>query len=102
MLSMRDKEVLQRKANSMTKTKTQRTREERIAAVERALGNKVICVACGATLETFDRVCSADLDAWCDGFVCIELVQYPDAGNTDGCPPEQIARCRAIIAAPNV
>ena len=84
----------------MTKTKAQRAREEQIATVTRALGSKVICEACGATLETFDRVCSADLDALCDGFVCIELVQYPDAGNTDGCPPEQIARCRAIVTAP--
>lgn len=86
----------------MTKTKAQRAQEERIASVQRALGNKVICATCGATLDTFDRVCSADLDVMCDGFVCIELVQYPDAGNADGCPPDQLARCRAVVAAPSV
>lgn len=88
----------------MTKTRKQRDQEERVARQQRmlaaALGNKVICEACGATLETFDNACSAELDVWCDGFLCIELVLYPDERNAGDCSPDQIARCRAIIEAP--
>ncbi len=32
----------------------------------------VICGKCGATLETFDNVCSAALDEQCPGFLAIE------------------------------
>jgi hypothetical protein len=50
---------------------SQRLIDER-AFVERALGGRVICTRCSATLETFSEVCSADLSEACPGFLAIE------------------------------
>ena len=43
----------------------------------------VICKQCGATRETFDDKCTAELLDLCPGFVSIELGQYPDGRNID-------------------
>lgn len=88
----------------MTKTRKQQQREiaaremaEMTARLEAALGGKVICEKCGATLDDVADVCSAPLSELCDGFVVIEIAKHP-RGNaiTEMCPEEQIARCRAI------
>lgn len=42
------------------------------AFVERKLGSTVICSRCGATLETYADVCSADLPDLCPGFVTVQ------------------------------
>jgi ribosomal protein L40E len=52
-------------------------REQVVAGVEAALGNKVICNRCGATLETYGDKCSADLAEACEGFRAIEEVRMP-------------------------
>lgn len=60
--------------------------ERQIATAK--LGGQVICRTCGATLATFDAICSAPLDAWCDGFDAIEwALGYPG-----GRPPGQAPR----------
>ena len=46
-------------------------------AVEKALGDAVICTRCGATLATYADKCSAALDDPCPGFVTIEDVRLP-------------------------
>ena len=46
--------------------------------VSEALGDKVICRTCQATLDTFDEKCVAPLDKWCAGFDAIEgALGYP-------------------------
>lgn len=85
----------------MSKTNAQRQREAIADNRCRVLGNRVICRTCGATLATFDATCSVSLDVICDGFIAIELADYPDGRNANGmATPEQLSRVRAIIAAP--
>lgn len=51
----------------------ERLRVERIARVEAALGDgRAICDRCGATLESYADICSANFDEACPGFVAIE------------------------------
>jgi len=40
--------------------------------VEEKLGSAIICDRCGATLDTFNEACTADLDDACPGFNAIE------------------------------
>lgn len=44
----------------------------RIRRVERALGDKVICNSCGATLADVHVKCTARLDLRCEGFEAID------------------------------
>ncbi len=47
-----------------------------ITNVNAALGDgRVICAACGATLDTFAAGCTADLDVACEGFRRIEAAR---------------------------
>ena len=45
------------------------------AYVEQKLAGQIICERCGATLETFADVCTADLSDACPGFMAIEKVR---------------------------
>lgn len=47
---------------------------ERVAA---ALGDAVICERCGATYQTMNDACTADLLDPCPGFLRIDEVQVP-------------------------
>jgi ribosomal protein L40E len=40
--------------------------------IENAIHQEVICDRCGATLETYADVCTAQLNERCPGFVLIE------------------------------
>lgn len=47
---------------------------ERVTA---ALGDKVICDRCGATFQTMNEACTADLLDPCPGFLTVDEVQVP-------------------------
>jgi len=54
-------------------------------AVEDALGDgRTICDRCGATLDTYASLCSADLADPCPGFLAIEAVRGPAAQQVYG------------------
>lgn len=40
--------------------------------VEQALGDRVICQLCGATIMTYGDECSVALDVACEGFLAVE------------------------------
>ncbi len=70
---------------------------DRVELWDRIFGDRPICRRCGATTSTMIEVCSADLDVLCDGFVAMELAEYPDARNLTACPPEQLQWARRLI-----
>ena len=60
----------------MGKTRAQQARDTLQAdwaQVRRTLGEMAICDRCGATLASYDRDCSADLDDPCPGFTTVEF-----------------------------
>lgn len=61
----------------MTNKRDERRRRAVAAGVQQALGDKVICTTCGATLATYADKCSAPLDRPCEGFEAIEEVRNP-------------------------
>ena len=65
------------------KTTQRRIQRERAATIHRhveaTLGRDVICDQCGATLDTFAEVCTADLDDACPGFRLIEATRQAAA-----------------------
>jgi hypothetical protein len=61
----------------MSRKRDEQRRRTVAAGVERALGDKVICATCGATLATYADKCSSPLDRPCEGFEAIEEVRNP-------------------------
>ena len=46
--------------------------------LEQAIGDRVICSRCGATLDTYAEACTAALDERCPGLEAIECAPSPD------------------------
>ena len=53
--------------------------------IEKSLKDKIICQACGTTLDQYARKCRAPLDVKCEGFIAIEHVrgQYTSPDSLD-------------------
>lgn len=64
---------------------SQRLKDER-AFVERSLAGREICQRCGASLDTFADICTADLNDPCPGYLAIETAkqQFAALGMTEG------------------
>ena len=60
----------------MSRARKRRRAEEArrrvLEAVEQRLGGRPICDRCGATIQTYAEVCTADIDLRCPGFEAIE------------------------------